>query len=331
MLNKILNSKIMSASQLGSKNIPQIEWLIEKILPKGLTIVAGRPKVGKSFLTLNIACTISEGLKFLNKYPTKKRKVLLVTNEDSERRIKNRLSKIKYNKDNLLFYFEPFQFSGDFEEPLKNVLQESKIDFVIIDTLVKAIKMKNSKKNQYYSEYEIFGKIQDVCRKLNIGIILVHHTRKAHSDHDIDKILGTTGISGAVDTVWILEKQKPYYFRLAIQGKDVNEIDLSIKSVGNIGNFIIDENYNEYNITPERTEILDLFGNNGKTLTTGGIADLVGKSKSNISNMLVKMVEDGLLEKTNYGQYRKYNESNETSESGEESQAGGDGLNEYNI
>lgn len=294
-------NKIISSEKILNKKYEEIKWLIKDILPPGLTILAGRPKSGKSFLALNIATKLTISENVFNNYETNKRRILFISNEDSERRIKNRITHSKFEKSNLSFYFESFYFIDGFEEKLKYLIERNKIDLIIVDTLAKALRLSNSTKNQYFVEYETMGKIQDFCRKNNISIILLHHTRKAVAEYVIDSILGTTGMSGAVDTIWLLKKKNGNHI-LNVEGKDVEsrELYLSQQIRGNQWNLI---NNAYLDITPEREEILKLFTIENREIKTGEIASKLGKNTNSISNILKKMKEEGLVKSKKFGYY----------------------------
>jgi len=40
---------------------PPIRWIVPDVLPEGATILAGRPKLGKSWMALDMALAVARG------------------------------------------------------------------------------------------------------------------------------------------------------------------------------------------------------------------------------------------------------------------------------
>ncbi|MCM1270617.1 MAG: AAA family ATPase [Ruminococcus flavefaciens] len=66
-----------------------LEFVVEDLIAQGLYILAGAPKIGKSWLSLDICLSIAKGEKVLGK-ETSKATVLYLCLEDSFKRIQKR-------------------------------------------------------------------------------------------------------------------------------------------------------------------------------------------------------------------------------------------------
>ena len=86
--------KLLSASEIQKLEIPDLQWIVEELIPEGLTILAGKPKSGKSWLALGLSLCVSRGVKFLNKFDTEQKAILYLALEDNHRRIKDRINNI---------------------------------------------------------------------------------------------------------------------------------------------------------------------------------------------------------------------------------------------
>jgi predicted ATP-dependent serine protease len=84
---------LIKAQDILSAEIPETKYAFPGLIPQGLTILAGKPKMGKSWFCLNLAASIAYGFDFLDQTPGK-REVLYFALEDSPTRIKQRLSAI---------------------------------------------------------------------------------------------------------------------------------------------------------------------------------------------------------------------------------------------
>src|SRR5262245_55147261 len=79
-----------SAEQLLELDIPPYKWVVSDLVPEGLIVLAGRPKMGKSFLVLDIAYAVSTGGKALGVFQVSPGQVLYLALEDGLRRLQQR-------------------------------------------------------------------------------------------------------------------------------------------------------------------------------------------------------------------------------------------------
>jgi hypothetical protein len=80
--------------ELLARQLPPIRWAIPDILPEGLTLLAGKPKLGKSWLALSVALAVAAGGVALGTYPVKQGEVLYLALEDNERRLQSRAKQL---------------------------------------------------------------------------------------------------------------------------------------------------------------------------------------------------------------------------------------------
>ena len=85
-----MNEKIYNASDLEHRELKRPQMIVDNLLPVGLTVLAGSPKLGKSWLVLGLACSVANGTEFLHQ-STAQGDVLLLDLEGSPYRIKERL------------------------------------------------------------------------------------------------------------------------------------------------------------------------------------------------------------------------------------------------
>ena len=66
-------------------------------------------------------------------------------------------------------------------------------------------------------------RLKRIADKYGITILLVHHLRKQGNRDPVNRLSGTTGISGAVDAVFVLDKKERvrYSALLANTGRDM--------------------------------------------------------------------------------------------------------------
>ena len=188
------------------KEFPPLVELIEGMLAPGLYILAGAPKIGKSWLVLQIAHHISTGTPLWNRKVIQC-EVLYLSLEDTLPRIQRRLMTICDGETGRVVFATEAEMLGDgFEKQLTSYLNSnSDTKVVIIDTLAK-VRGVVSSSNVYSSDYAAMNIFKHFADKYKIALILVHHTRKQDADDTMQKISGTNGLMGCADGAMILEK-----------------------------------------------------------------------------------------------------------------------------
>ena len=188
--------------------LPPIRFVVPGLLPQGLNILAGAPKVGKSWLALWLCLNVAEG-NAIWELPVIKGDVLYLCLEDSYSRIQNRLLDITDDApDNLFFCTVSEKLHSGLEEQIEGFLTaHPKTALVVIDPLQR-IRAVTSTVSPYASDYQDLGVLKQLADKHHIAVLLIHHLRKMNDDDPVNMISGTTGISGAADSSFVLRKDK---------------------------------------------------------------------------------------------------------------------------
>ena len=201
-LKKELKTK--SCEEIMTTVYKPIEFVVDGLLAQGLYILAGAPKVGKSWLVLDMCLSIAKGESVLGRETTQGSALYLCL-EDSYSRIQNRLYELTDEPSESLYFSVLAESIGNgLEEQIEQFrLQHSDLKIVAIDTLQK---IKTDEEYRYGSDYAELTVLKRLAEKLNICILLVHHTRKNRDSDPFNMISGTTGISGCVDGSMVLMK-----------------------------------------------------------------------------------------------------------------------------
>lgn len=223
---------IISAQDLQNADLPPIEYIVNDILPVGTTLICAAPKIGKSWFVLNLGLNISMGYRFMHK-STKQIGVLYLALEDSYTRLQSRLSKYTLNApDDFYFSIEAPRIDEGLFDVLDEQLQKNPdIKLLIIDTLEKIRGQALPHETLYKQDYRELGLLKKYADSKNISLLLVHHTRKTKDAEDpYNMISGSNGIMGAVDTAFIITKDKRTDNKavLHITGRDVDEINIAM-------------------------------------------------------------------------------------------------------
>ncbi len=201
--------KTVSMSELYDTVYQSKPPLIDGLLYPGTYIFAGSPKLGKSFLMAQLAYHISTGTPLWN-YTTRKGTVLYLALEDDYRRLQERLYRMfgTESADNLFFSVSAGQIGRGLDEQLvRFVAEHSDTKLIIIDTLQK-VREVGGDNYSYSNDYQIITRLKSFADVHGICLLLVHHTRKQNADDKFDMISGTSGLLGAADGAFLLQKEK---------------------------------------------------------------------------------------------------------------------------
>src|SRR5918992_3521750 len=86
--------RIFTAAELMAEDLPPVRWVVPEILPEGVTFLAGKPKLGKSWMGLGLGIAVATGGVALGTKQVEQGEVLYLALEDNKRRIQNRLNKL---------------------------------------------------------------------------------------------------------------------------------------------------------------------------------------------------------------------------------------------
>ena len=196
----------MTAEQLQSAPYAPVPFLVDELIPEGLHILAGAPKIGKSWLALWLCLCVSQGQALWN-FAVTQGEVLYLSLEDSYRRIQSRLFDLAEDAPPTLhFAILADTLKHGLEQQIEQFLTEHPATkLVVIDTLQR-VRSTSSDSNLYANDYQDVGLLKQLADKHHIAILLIHHLRKLHDDDPMNMISGSTGLSGAADSAFVLQK-----------------------------------------------------------------------------------------------------------------------------
>ena len=183
--------------------------IIDGLLYAGAYILAGAPKIGKSFLVAQIAYHISTGTPLWG-LEVHQGSVLYLALEDDYQRIQSRMFMMYgiEDSDHLHFATAANKIGSGLDEQLEFFIQEHPdTKLIIIDTMQK-IREVGGEAYSYASDYEIIGRLKQFADKYCICVLVVHHTRKQPAGDTFEMISGTTGLLGCADGSLLMQKKK---------------------------------------------------------------------------------------------------------------------------
>ena len=198
--------EIINAEELQNRTYEPTPFLVDELIPEGLHILAGAPKIGKSWLALWLCLCVSQGQPLWN-FAVTQGEVLYLSLEDSYRRIQSRLFDLTEDAPSTLhFAIMADTLKHGLEQQIEQFLTEHPdTKLVVFDTLQR-VRSAGSDSNLYANDYQDVGLLKQLADRHHIAILLIHHLRKLHDDDPMNMISGSTGLSGAADSAFVLQK-----------------------------------------------------------------------------------------------------------------------------
>lgn len=304
-------SKPISAIEIMTTEWPVTEMIIPGLLPIGLSILAGKPKIGKSWLGLQIATAVGSGGVILGEQ-VEKRSVLYIAYEDPGRRLFERLRMQKTPiDDDMLVDFYPIETAQQEFGDLRNggaskvsqLISANMYQLVLIDTLSKGI-------HGDYNDNNVMTKaltpMHAIANEHNSAIVFIDHHRKrsqVNPDAIID-IIGGTAKAAVIDTIWGIYSNQGVY-NLEIVGRDVEQKFLIVEFDSDTCTWELKEGNSKNPVSTCKREIIVAL-RGLETATNKEIADAVGRDKANVYKDLIKLHQENLIERIQIGESYLY-------------------------
>lgn len=309
--------QIESVPELLSKDIRPPEPLItydgRSLLHEGTSQLAAKPKIGKTNLVMNFGLAIaSDEGKALGKAEVQRHGRVLMLNLDGSRRGSyDRFQTMTANDpdgapDRFDILHDEFPKVGDGALGLlKDYCTEyPDTELIIVDTLQHLRPTSDGRRNVYHEDYEFVHPIAELGRKTDTSILLVHHLNKIQSGDELDKVSGSTGLTGAVENVMILDRARgETKAELSVRPREDREEDFDLEFDGQVQTWIVGDDVYEPK-SQARQKIYDYLLEQEQG-SLGSIAEAVGKSTDNVSKRLADMKENGApIKKPQRGVYK---------------------------
>jgi AAA domain/P63C domain len=224
---------LISAADLQSKQFPPIRIVIPVIITEGVTLFAGKPKVGKSWWAFDCCIAVAGGRFVLGEIKPVQGDVLYLALEDNQRRLRRRLAKIMPGEakwpERLSLHTEWRRVNegglADIEAWCGTVKQPR---LVWIDVLAKIRPLTvRTREQAFAADYAALEGLQQLAGRLSLAIVVNCHLRKMASDDEpADDVSGTLGLTAAADATAVLKRTQGA-FTLYLRGRDTEETELA--------------------------------------------------------------------------------------------------------
>lgn len=298
-----------TADELMAMTFPETRWAVPGVIAEGLNLLAGPPKVGKSWLSLATAIAVAGGGKALEAIPVERGPVLYLALEDTPRRLQSRMRKILGGRpaprDLTLATSCPTLPQGGEEAIARWLERNPSARMVVIDVFAKVRGTTAPGLSAYDADYAAMGRAKRLADSYGVAVVLVHHVRKMGSDDFLAEVSGTNGLAGAADATLVLKRARGTADGvLHVTGRDVEEAEYAMSFQPAAGVWhLLDGPPEDHTMSDTRAAILRHVRTHPGD-TPKAIAEAIGLGYDNVKKTCQRMASDGQLRVDAAGRYR---------------------------
>lgn len=298
-----------TASELMAVTFPEPKWAVPGLIAEGVTLLAGPPKVGKSWLSLNLGVAIAAGYPALGRVPVEPGPVLYLALEDTPRRLQSRMRKVLTGQPasadlTLDTFCPPLPNGGDLY--IAGWLDENPTArLVVIDVFTKVRgRTPLGLNSAYEADYAAISMIKRIADLYGVAVLLVHHVRKASSEDFLTTVSGTNGLAGAADAVLVLERARSQADGiLHVTGRDVEEADHALAFDPGIGAWSLLEGPAAEHLMHDSRALISRYLRDYPGSKPAAIAEALSMVPVNVRQTCKRMADAGQLRAEPGGTY----------------------------
>ena len=299
----------VAAAELQYKIFKPLRFVLPGLVPEGATLLVSRPKLGKSWLVLDLCLAVAGSRFTLGTLKPEQGDVLYLALEDGERRLQRRMSRLLPTFDTA--WPRRLVLATDWERSNEGGLQRIEdwcIDhperaLIVVDTLEKFRARQTGNQVSYSVDYDAVAGLQKIASKYGVAVIIVHHDRKAHADDPFDTISGTLGLSGSADTI-LMMKREGRGVVLYVRGRDIEESETAVEFSKATCKWTILGAAADVHKSNERTKVVNALTEAGKPMKVMDIMIAAGLSSRTSTDVLLhRMTADEEVVRVGTGLY----------------------------
>ena len=295
-------SRCSTAAKLQTMTFPPVSYVVPGLLPEGLTLLAGKPKIGKSWLALDLCLSVAGNHPCMGKISPTAGDVLYIALEDNPRRLQRRIKRLLgdavWSQRLTLATEWPRLDKGGVEDIREWMNSVTEARLVVVDTLagVRPIRATTG----YTDDYETLSALHRLANERGVAVLVLHHTRKMAADDPIDTVSGTLGLSGCADTILVLARASGGA-TIYCRGRDIEEAEHAATFDAETCRWTIVGDAADVHRSEERQRVAEALADGEMS-----VADLVaatGMVRRNLDKLLHFMVKDGEAVRVRRGVY----------------------------
>jgi hypothetical protein len=308
------NFPTFTGADLLAEQMRPVRWAVPEIIPEGVTLLAGKPKMGKSWMGLGLCVAVATGGVALGTQGVERGEVLYLALEDNKRRLHTRLGKLMAGRPapaNLHMATEwPRLDEGGVEWLNDWVAAHPNARLVIVDTLARFKPHSSGRRRDYDEDRAAVDPLGPIAADHNVAIVLIHHLRETESDDPLDMITGSVGLTGGVDGALVLKRQRNHLDAfLHVEGRDIeNPTELALRFDPAAATWTIVGDAEEYRMSEQRRITRGILKDADEPLGPQDITDILNDKGADMKSgavreLLSQMAGDGQVKKLGRGKY----------------------------
>jgi hypothetical protein len=292
----------MTLDRLLATDFPEPSFAVKGVVPKGLTLLCGRPKLGKSWVTLDLALSMTTGgRKALGAFDCDRGDVLLLALEDNLGRFKARLVKLGAEPSCALEVQTEWPRGKEAIEAIARWHDKRQATgrMVVVDTITRIRPHGIPTRDAYQADAQALEPLQQLAVERDLAVVAVGHTRKAQSDDWLDSVIGTTGTTGTADAVLVLKRERGQADAVLYgTGRDLGEFEKPLRFDEQTCRWqLLDMSAEAARVGDVGAMILAELRRVPVGLTLKQIASLIDRSPEAAANALRRLENGGLVMK----------------------------------
>jgi hypothetical protein len=298
-----------TADELMAETFPPVRWAVPGLIAEGVSLLAGPPKVGKSWLSLGLGLAVAGGDNALGAIPAQAGPVLYLALEDTPRRLQSRMGRILDDRPaprglTLATTCPPLP-EGGAGAIASWLARNPAARMVVIDVFAKVRGRAATAVSAYDADYAAIGHAKKLADDYGVAVVLVHHVRKAGAEDFLEAVSGTNGLAGAADATLVLRRPRGEADGiLNVTGRDVDESEYALRFTADNGAWtLLDGPAGDYSMSGTRADIMRYLRANPGT-GPKAITDALGISAENARKTCQRMANDGQLTADSSNRYR---------------------------
>ena len=306
----------ITADRLDTIEYGPIQYAIPGIVPYGVVLFVGAPKMGKSYMTLDWALSVVAGGCAMGsqQLSTDAGSVLMLALEDNRRRIQARIRAHMGSHplsseilSRLTIRTAAPRVNEEIGRDLQTLLAQHMTRhpdtrLIIVDTLAR-IRPNRATGNVYDDDYKALEPLIDLTHQHQVAVVIVHHTSKSDRANALDSVSGSQGLAGCVDAVIVLKRsQNSSQARLHVTGRDVVEACYECCFEQARGYMKGVARGDELSV--EQRDVIRALESSRVMMNAAELAEALNKSVQSVRMMLSRMFAAELIDKPKHGWYK---------------------------
>lgn len=303
---------ITTADTILETDYPPMQEVVPGYVAEGLNLLAGRQKLGKTWLALDWSIAVATGGLAMGAIPCEAADVLYIDLENGMARIKRRLESLGFGPGTgaatgllkrMCVTTAAWALDKGFIEAAEEWRQTvSRPKLIVIDVFQRVKPIGVPGRNAYENDYAALSELQQWAMDNSIAVVALMHTRKGGADDPLEAVSGSNGMSACADATLVLDKTGDGGVTLYVRGRDIEEKESALKF--SEGQWLVQGDADEMRRTTSRADILGVLLTAEEPMTPAAITIATGKKRNAVDQMLYKLRKSGEVATSGRGLYR---------------------------